>query len=276
MSFVSKIPRLLLVLLVMAVCAVLVWQLAFDTDYFYYAAGAAVVIILAVVFLVFRPFKKSSGSGKAAPVDIKRNAPDGYVPTEPATIEIEPDYTDSPAILRGKSTQSFQAASAKPSGVDEARRYTKMAAAGSEDALITRPITGQKPVELATEEEMDSPEAAGETAANPAEEAAENQDTPHIPLVEDETVLTEDDKNILLNAVWYRCENPYCKYTNFLGVHHIVEEKNGGTNKLDNLIVLCPFCHDLAHRGEIPETEMREWISHRETRFKSRPDWKYY
>ncbi len=87
-----------------------------------------------------------------------------------------------------------------------------------------------------------------------AEEAAETgrryrrTTEPPIALVEDESTLTEDEKNELVNAVWYRCENPYCKYTNFLSVHHIVDEKDGGTNKLDNLIVLCPYCHDLAHR----------------------------
>ena len=105
---------------------------------------------------------------------------------------------------------------------------------------------------------------------------ADENDSPAIPLVEDETILTEEDKNLLVNAVWYRCENPYCKYTSFLGVHHIVDEKEGGTNRLDNLIVLCPYCHDLAHRNEIPEEEMHEWISNRENRFKFKINWKYF
>jgi len=97
-----------------------------------------------------------------------------------------------------------------------------------------------------------------------------------IPLIEDPSTLTLDEKNSLVNAVWYRCENPYCKYTSFLSVHHIVEEKVGGTNKLDNLIVLCPYCHDLAHRGEIPETEMHMWIENRSDRWKFKPEWKYF
>jgi hypothetical protein len=97
-----------------------------------------------------------------------------------------------------------------------------------------------------------------------------------IPLIEDPSSLTLDEKNSLVNAIWYRCENPYCKYTSFLSVHHIVEEKVGGTNKLDNLIVLCPYCHDLAHRGEIPETEMRMWIEDRSERWKFKPEWKYF
>ena len=101
-------------------------------------------------------------------------------------------------------------------------------------------------------------------------------ETPPIPLIDDESSLTLNEKNTLVNAVWYRCENPYCKYTSFLSVHHIVEEKDGGNNKLDNLIVLCPFCHDLSHRNEIPEKEMREWISNRAERWKFKPEWKYF
>ncbi len=97
-----------------------------------------------------------------------------------------------------------------------------------------------------------------------------------MPLIDDPSSLTLDEKNTLVNAVWYRCENPYCKYTSFLSVHYIVEEKDGGTNKLDNLIVLCPYCHDLAHRGEIPEKEMREWLSDRAERWKFKPEWKYF
>jgi hypothetical protein len=103
----------------------------------------------------------------------------------------------------------------------------------------------------------------------------EDSSEPPMPLIDDETSLTIEEKNQVVNAVWYRCENPYCKYTRFLGVHHIIEEKAGGTNKLDNLIVLCPYCHDLAHRNEIPENEMRDWISNREDRFKLKPEWPY-
>jgi hypothetical protein len=103
----------------------------------------------------------------------------------------------------------------------------------------------------------------------------ENGESP-IPLIEDPSDLTLDEKNLLVNAVWYRCENPYCKFTSFLSVHHLVEGKDNGANKLENLIVLCPYCHDLAHRGEIPEKEMREWISDRQERWKFKPDWKYF
>jgi 5-methylcytosine-specific restriction endonuclease McrA len=111
---------------------------------------------------------------------------------------------------------------------------------------------------------------------NSAEEIdSENIVESHIPLIDDETSLTIEEKNQLVNAVWYRCENPFCRFTQFITVHHIIEEKDGGTNKLDNLIVLCPYCHDLAHRKEIPEKEMRDWISNREERFKFTLEWHY-
>jgi 5-methylcytosine-specific restriction endonuclease McrA len=122
------------------------------------------------------------------------------------------------------------------------------------------------------------PAAAMNSNAKPAAtpSSVEDKDGPPVPLIDDQSSLTLNEINTLVNAVWYRCENPYCKYTSFLGVHHIVEEKDGGSNKLDNLIVLCPYCHDLAHRGEIPEKEMRDWISNRAERWKFKPDWKYF
>jgi hypothetical protein len=104
---------------------------------------------------------------------------------------------------------------------------------------------------------------------------AEQGESP-IPLIEDKSTLTLEEKNTLVNSVWYRCENPFCKFTSFLSVHHIVEGNDEDQNKLANLIVLCPYCHDLAHRGEIPEKEMREWISDRQERWKFKPEWKYY
>jgi len=115
-----------------------------------------------------------------------------------------------------------------------------------------------------------------ETKSSKVSDKVELGEESPIPLIEDQSTLTLDEKNLLVNAVWYRCENPYCKYTSFLSVHHIVEENDGGSNKLNNLIVLCPYCHDLAHRGEMPEKEMLEWISDRAQRWKFKPEWKYF
>jgi hypothetical protein len=125
---------------------------------------------------------------------------------------------------------------------------------------------------------IDSTEAVevDETAIAIKESEAENTaGEPSMPIITDVSILSEEDKSQLENAVWYRCENPFCKYTHFLDVHHIVDEKDGGNNKLDNLIVLCLYCHDLAHRNEMPEKEMRDWISNRDERFKFKIEWHY-
>ncbi len=95
------------------------------------------------------------------------------------------------------------------------------------------------------------------------------------PMVAELSSLPEEAKNALMNAIWYRCENPYCNYTQFLDVHHIVSEVEGGTNRLDNLIVLCPRCHLAADNHEIPMAELRYWVRERDKRFKSELDWPY-
>ncbi len=154
-----------------------------------------------------------------------------------------------------------------PSPAREAAKKTSTESApvsDEEEVMAELESESLKPGDIAIKEELDK-----------LADAVEGQ-APPVPLIEDPSSLTLDEKNTLVNAVWYRCENPYCKYTSFLSVHHIVEEKDGGNNKLDNLIVLCPFCHDLAHRNEMPEKEMREWISNRADRWKFKPEWKYF
>ena len=125
-------------------------------------------------------------------------------------------------------------------------------------------------------DETEGPAAEDEEPARfDAATGGDNAQESPIPIIEDQSSLSLEEINELVNAVWYRCENPYCKYTSFLTVHHFVDEKDGGTNKLNNLIVLCPYCHDLAHKNEMPEKEMRNWISNREARFKFKMVWKY-
>ena len=40
-------------------------------------------------------------------------------------------------------------------------------------------------------------------------------------------------------------------------LHHIKQVAEGGTNDIDNIIVLCPNCHTKAHRGLIKESELK-------------------
>ena len=39
-------------------------------------------------------------------------------------------------------------------------------------------------------------------------------------------------------------------------VHHVVPRRNGGTNTYDNLSIICPNCHRLAHLGLLDVTKL--------------------
>ena len=43
-----------------------------------------------------------------------------------------------------------------------------------------------------------------------------------------------------------KCEN---ENWNILQVHHILEKSKGGSNELNNLLLLCPNCHAIEHLG---------------------------
>lgn len=51
---------------------------------------------------------------------------------------------------------------------------------------------------------------------------------------------------LINNGVCDKCKND--NY-NILQVHHKIEKCNGGTDELDNLILLCPNCHMTEHHG---------------------------
>lgn len=49
----------------------------------------------------------------------------------------------------------------------------------------------------------------------------------------------------------YKCQNPKCKSKNSkLHVHHIIQRKDGGSNRIKNLITLCETCHNNHHNGK--------------------------
>jgi|ERR1700722_5848766 hypothetical protein len=56
---------------------------------------------------------------------------------------------------------------------------------------------------------------------------------------------------ILLTEAGYRCAVPTCRGILALDMHHIWEVSAGGGDDPSNLIVLCPTCHALYHRGTI-------------------------
>lgn len=52
-----------------------------------------------------------------------------------------------------------------------------------------------------------------------------------------------------------------CKYCGKAGVthsHHIKTKGSGGNDTEENLIELCPICHDLVHRGKINKQTLLE------------------
>ncbi len=64
-----------------------------------------------------------------------------------------------------------------------------------------------------------------------------------------------------IRTVGSRCENPNCHNTFPLEVHHITPRSEGGSNKENNLIVLCKNCHGIAQRGVWNKELLREWIN---------------
>lgn len=302
MSGFRKILRGLLLLCVILVLAVLVWQFTYPGKYYYYGIGGAVLVSILVAIALFR-FPKSTekretvqkgnvsqqntGDAEAEDdvYDISQAASSDISDDAEQRISVEEDYTDIPPLQRKKTGQYYNSRDTRPNAVEVTARYRQMAGNAKPD-IVSDPIRPSIKA-AAYSAEQDLTEDEKDIEGNPELEDEENIESeavlidettgePPVPLIEDETSLTKEDINNLVNAVWYRCENPYCKYTSFLTVHHIVDEKDGGTNKLDNLIVLCPYCHDLAHRNEMPVEEMSEWIANREERFKSKLEWHYF
>ena len=40
--------------------------------------------------------------------------------------------------------------------------------------------------------------------------------------------------------------------------HHIIPVSEGGNNTLDNIVLLCPNCHKMAHAGKFPIEKLRD------------------
>ncbi len=293
----NRVPRGILALIAVAVLAILVWRLA-PNNFFYPSILIASCLAIGIVLLIYRSPRNSSNADKSKKNRELSESKDANLGSGDLVAETVPPVEDiSPWSHR--SMPGFGNPAEKPKATEVAAWYMKMAAiarAEEEERNTLKPLT--KSIEATIEELTSSKPALDE--AEPAESKAEldasgekaveptQNETPEatkvvepvtgeppMPIINEETILAEEDKNQLENAVWYRCENPYCKYSHFLDVHHIVDEKDGGTNKLENLIVLCPYCHDLAHKNEIPEKELRDWISNREERFKFKLEWRY-
>jgi hypothetical protein len=68
-----------------------------------------------------------------------------------------------------------------------------------------------------------------------------------------------DIKLQVLHEAGYRCSIPACRMIVTLDIHHCEYVSKGGSNDPSNLLVLCPNCHSLHHRGIIPDESIRAW-----------------
>lgn len=71
--------------------------------------------------------------------------------------------------------------------------------------------------------------------------------------------LKVDVRAAVLHAAGYKCGNPSCRNILTIDVHHIVAVAQDGGDEVENLLALCPYCHALHHRGEIPIESIRAW-----------------
>lgn len=68
-----------------------------------------------------------------------------------------------------------------------------------------------------------------------------------------------DVKKLVLHESGYKCGNPACHSILTLDIHHLQRVADDGKEGADNLLPLCPNCHALHHRGEIPAESVRAW-----------------
>jgi len=90
--------------------------------------------------------------------------------------------------------------------------------------------------------------------------------------------LTPDERALFTDKVGNRCENPTCRRTGELDVHHIKPRHKGGTNSVWNLLALCRNCHGEADKSIPPRPRQFQWASrHKSARrdLVSSGKWKY-
>ncbi len=71
--------------------------------------------------------------------------------------------------------------------------------------------------------------------------------------------VPQDVRSRILHEAGYKCANPVCRTILTLDIHHLDYVADGGSNEPDNLLALCPNCHSLHHKGQIPVESLRVW-----------------
>jgi hypothetical protein len=293
MLLIKKIRRPLSVLGAAVILGILVWIFAAGTEFIYHGITASVLILMGVTFAIYYSPKSitkelAKKAELASYIRERLEAENAKKFPESENLVVEPSLGGTrypgpakpePGPVPGRRSIdnliSFRSAPALRQDAKEvAARYFQMAkkengAKQTANVILVKPA--QPKIEMTP-----LGEAKKETVSAVGPEKKTGSGKPSTYLREDETTLKDEEKNELINSVWCTCENPYCKFTKFLDVHHVVDEKDGGSNRLDNLIVLCSFCHDLAHKDDIPLEEMRGWIATREQRYQFKPNWHYH
>lgn len=101
-------------------------------------------------------------------------------------------------------------------------------------------------------------ELLGKSSNGPPGKSSNNQ------LVKESKIETEKVRPLsssirekYIKEVGTRCCYPNCDERYSLEVHHIIRRSEGGSNKENNLIVLCNNCHDKAWGGLIPKQRLK-------------------
>jgi hypothetical protein len=96
-------------------------------------------------------------------------------------------------------------------------------------------------------------------AGSAAQEVYVAKKTPSLPREADRKKLPVAVRHQLLMEAGYMCGNPACRNVITLDLHHIEYVSAGGGDEPSNLLVLCPYHHEMHHAGQIPVEAIRMW-----------------
>ncbi len=88
----------------------------------------------------------------------------------------------------------------------------------------------------------------GEKTLSPAEGETVACDAHiHKPGQRNTTTIPPKTRREVLARDRHQCRRKGCSHTRYLDLHHLIPRAEGGTNKAENLVTLCPACHALWH-----------------------------
>ncbi|MDO8687940.1 MAG: HNH endonuclease signature motif containing protein, partial [Dehalococcoidales bacterium] len=202
----------------------------------YIYVGIAIVVLGSAAYLIYR--KRSGQSPQGSEAEPSEQAPKSEASEMEPEEEAHKTTSARPAAqaLRGTS-RTVPERPATPSTGGAYRRTPAGPAApparGPSRTVPVRPVAPPtRGGSRTTPARPATPAARGDSKITPEPSDAPDTKKATYPIKEYST-LSDDAKVQFLNAVWYRCENPYCNHTEFLDVHHIIDD---GSNNLNNLI----------------------------------------